>query len=480
MGRILAGVLCLGGIWTMASCTAPPEPEENVGLDQTRPDVLLVTFCTMRADRFGAYGGGELTPTIDALSHEGVVFRNHYTQASFSGTSFASIITGKYPFGHGIYDHPRRLADENVTLAEMFKEAGYATGGFLTHTYLRPKWNYQQGLDTYNGYDLKRLSLDALMSRKAGSARDQVREALLWVDQLDDRPYFIWFQTHLSHYFPQVKPPFVSEEDFGAARAFKRRTEGLTASQRMFSIETLGVLPEEERGYLATYDGAVARSDHLLGELISGLEEMGRFVNTIVLVTADHGETLGEKGLFSTHDSNLLEPTVRIPLVLRLPGGEPGEVRAVTRNIDLTPTLAALAGLDVPADLHGQSLVPLLDGKELNLAAFSETRPKVVERGEFARYRLLIPGIEGKLRSIRRDNYKLTVFPTPDGHELELYDLDLDPSETTNLATELPDVTRRLARELGEWFAGYADTDTSPLELDAEDLESLRALGYID
>ena len=116
----------------------------------------------------------------------------------------------------------------------------------------------------------------------------------------------------------------------------------------------------------------------------------------------------------------------------------------------------------------------------MNLSAFSETRPKVAERGEFDRYRLRVPGIEGKLRSVRRDNYKLTVFPTPEGYELELYDLALDPSESTNLATELPEVARRMATELGEWFAGYADADITPLELEAEDLKSLRALGYID
>ena len=478
--RILAIVLCVGIVWIAAACGAPSAPDKDPSLHEKRPDVLLVTLCTMRADRFGVYGGGELTPTIDALAREGVVFRSHYTQASFSGTSFASIITGKYPFGHGIYDHPRQLDDGHVTLAEMFHEAGYATGGFLTHTYLRPKWNYLQGLEMYNGYDLSRLSVQALSSRKVGNAGDQVREALKWMSGVDDRPYFLWLQIGLSHYYPRVRPPFVSEEGLQAANAFKRRAAELTTSERKFSSDTLGFSEEEKDGYLAVYDGAVARSDYLLSKLISGLEEMDRFANTIVLVTADHGETLGEKGLFSTHDSNLLEPTTHIPLVLRIPGAQPGEIHAVTRNIDLAPTLGSLAGLNLPTDLHGQSLVPLLAGEELVLPAFSETRPRIPERGEFDRYRLLVPGVEGKLRMIRRENYKLTLFPTPDGYELELYDLDLDPDETTNLVTEVPEVARRLAGELEKWFAGYEDADTAPLELDAEDVESLRSLGYID
>lgn len=478
--RVRIVATCLGLQLLVSSCGAPPEHSGRNSTSIDRPDVLLVTFCTMRADRLGAYGGGDLTPTLDGVASEGVVFRKHYTQASFSGSSFASIITGKFAFGHGIYDHPRRLSDELVTLPELFREQGYATGGFLTHTYLRPKWNYHQGLDTYNGYDRNRLGLNALSSRPAGSAGDQVREALKWVSGIGEQPYFIWFQTQLSHYFPEVKPPFVEEEAFRAARAYRNRMAELPPAERMFAFDTLEIAEGETEGYLAAYDAAVAKSDHLLSRLISGLEEMDRFANTIVVVTADHGETLGERELFATHDSNLLEPTIRVPLLIRIPGREPGEVDAVTRSIDLVPTLGDLVGLGVPSDLHGESLVPLLEGEELNLPAFSETRTKVAERGEFERYRLLVPGVEGKIRSIRRENYKLILYPTPDGFDIELFDLELDPEEGTNLAVDLPEVTRRLAGELERWFSGYQDADTAPLELDQKDLESLRALGYVD
>ena len=384
-------------LWVMFACVGPRSSVEQ-GLDEVAgpPDVILVTFCTMRADRFGVYGGRDLTPTIDSLAEQGAVFRNHYTQASFSGASFASIITGRYPSGHGVYDHPRRLDDELVTVAEVFHQAGYATGGFLTHTYLRPKWNYLQGLEVYNGYDRSRLGLKALMSRSVGSPGDQVREALQWADSFGDRPYFLWLQLQLTHHFPQVKPPFVEEKDFEAARGFRRQTEGATNAQRMFAFDELGVTEEQLRGYVAAYDGAVARSDRLLSRILAGLEERGRLNDAIIVITADHGETLGEKGLFATHDSNLLEPTSRIPLVIRVPGLESRRVEAVSRNIDLLPTLVELAGLEPPADLPGTSLVPLLRGEETDLPAFSETRPKVAERGNFDRYRLLVAGVDAE------------------------------------------------------------------------------------
>ena len=171
---------------------------------------------------------------------------------------------------------------------------------------------------------------------------------------------------------------------------------------------------------------------------------------------------------------------MRVPLVIRIPGRESGQVDATTRHIDLMPTLLALAGLEPESELSGQSLIPLLDGRTEDRKAFTETRPKPVERGEFARNRLRVPGVEGKIRSIRRQNYKLIVYPTAEGFETELYDLETDAGETRDLTKDLPEVSEKLLADLEAWFARYQDTEIAPLELDSEDLESLRTLGYID
>lgn len=471
---LLALVLALG----LLACDRAPEDPPESGLVFDRPNILLITYCTMRADRWGVYGGGELTPTIDAVASEGMVFRNHYTQASYSGGSFASIITGKYGFHHGIYDHPRRLDDAHMTLGELFKQAGYATGAFLTHGYIGPKWNYPQGFDRFNAFDLNQVPWSRLPDifrtyRRPG-------EALEWIDEIGEQPYLIWFQSKLTHYFPPTSPRFVSTEDYEVTREFKSRMKGIPNGRIMFDFESLGVSAREREGLLSLYDGAVAETDEILGMLLSGLEERGRLANTVIVITADHGETLGEAGLFFNHDSNVYEPVVRIPLVIQIPGGIPGEISDLTRNIDLLPTLAELAGIEPPREIDGQSLLPLLDGERLDLPVFSETRPLAPERDSYEKYSIRVPGVGGKIRMIRRGDHKLILTPTPEGVDLELYDLAVDPEETTNLAKELPDIARRLGWELEKWFSGYEETDTSPLELDQEDLESLRALGYLD
>ena len=116
----------------------------------------------------------------------------------------------------------------------------------------------------------------------------------------------------------------------------------------------------------------------------------------------------------------------------------------------------------------------------MDLPVFSETRPLAPERDTYEKYSIRVPGVGGKIRMIRRGDHKLILTPSPEGAELELYDLAVDPTETTNLAEDLPDIARRLGWELEKWFSGYEEADTSPLELDEEDLESLRALGYLD
>ena len=262
-------------------------------------------------------------------------------------------------------------------------------------------------------------------------------------------------------------------------QSYRSRVEGVPAARVMFDFETLGVPERETRGVLALYDAAVAQSDENLGHLLRALKRRGRLARTVVVITADHGEALGEGGLHFNHDSNLHEATARVPLVLRIPDADAGEVVTPTRSVDLLPTLAALAGIEAPARVDGANLAPLLEGQPLELPVFAESRPGVVGRDAYSRYPLALPGVAGKIRMIRRGDHKLILTPATDGNRLQLYDLANDPAETTDLAARRPELTRHLVWELESWFSAYREADTSALELDEADLESLRSLGYL-
>ena len=440
-----------------------------------RPNVVLISFCTLRADRLGCYGYPQARTTyLDALAGDGVTFDAHYTQASFSGGSFASILTGRYCCGHTVFDHPMFLPDENVTMAEMLGEAGYRTAAFVEHPIMAPKFNYQQGFEIYNS---------------TGPAEELVRQAAAWIRQHSTERFFLWYQAKPTHFPFEFPPQLIRPVEGGIDPAIWRSPSAGLGSppargRLMFDFESLNYTPRQFASAMAAYDASVSFCDELAGGIISQLADSGLTESTAIIVVSDHGDEHGEHGFYFNHDANLYEPTVRVPLIISLPGGRHagGRVRPVTRNIDLLPTVAELAGVAPPPGVDGLSLLPVLAGEGDPRDAFAESRPFHESRAGLANYRQYIPGIPGKWRMIRRGDYKLICIPAEaDGAAAyELYDLARDPAETNNLAGQLPEVCRDLAQSLDQWFAGYEGTNTTPRRLDEADLDALRSLGYIE
>ncbi len=453
-----------------ADALAPPRTEAS------GPNVVLVTFCTLRADRIGCYGYDRAdTPNFEVLAKGGVVFDAHYTQASFSGGSFASIMTGKYCFEHGVFDHPRRLADEHVTLAELLTAAGYQTAAYITHKFAAAKFNYNQGFGTYS---------------RDRNARQQVEEAARWIAEHADRPFFLWYQAQPGHYPyrgpKHLIPPDAEPIDFTINQ--HNKVYGETARGRgrlMFDFPSLGYTAQQFASMMTLYDVTVAMADRMLGDLGQALKSAGVLDNTLIIATADHGEAHGEHGYYFNHAANLYEPAVRVPLIIRLPQKRLAgrRVAAVTRNIDLLPTIADVVGLEPPANLPGQSLIPMAEGPAPPRDAFAESGLFRDTRAGLPDYRLYVPGVDGKWRMIRRGDYKLICVPgeRDDGQATyELYNLVSDPQETQNLADAEPAVRGELAAALEAWFSAYIGVSTAPADLDPEDLDELRSLGYID
>jgi arylsulfatase A-like enzyme/Flp pilus assembly protein TadD len=384
--------------------------------------VLLVTVDTLRADRLGVYGGSVATPRLDALAREGAVFSSAFAQVPLTLPSHSSILTGTYPTYHGVRDNGRfRLPDRMDTLAELLKAAGYSTAAFVGAFPLDARFGLGQGFDLYDddfGESHGRL---AFAERRA---EDVVAAARRWLTIARSEPTFTWVHLFDPH------APYEAPAPFGNA-------------------------------YPDGYDGEVAYVDHALGALFESVGE-----DTLVVVTADHGEGLGEHGE-STHSLFVYDSTLRVPLILRGPGVAPGAVvKDVALSIDIVPTVLELVG-KAGSCVHcqGRSLVPALEGRSLpTVATYAETYFPRLNLGW------------SELRSSRRGKWKLIAAPEP-----ELYDLDADPGELRNIASAHPGEVRGLEAELAKLEAATAGPDASaasPDVLDSGTLAMLRSLGY--
>ncbi len=406
-----------------ASC-APPGPETPV---YPQANVLLVTIDTLRADRLGVYGHeGAETPRLDAFAASGVRFDQAISPMPMTLPSHTSLMTALDPYQHGVRDNADFEIDEDIVLlAEAFDAAGYDTGAFIAAYVLHSRWGLAPGFDHYDDEGINRID-DLAGESRAERRGDEVLEvALPWLLQTRTAPFFGWVHLYDPH------APYEAPEPWGTR----------------FADEP--------------YDGEVAFVDSLIGELIDELTAAGMMGNTIVMVTADHGEDLedhGEPG----HGIFLYDSTLRVPMILRLPdGANPGTVvEEQVRLIDVGPTLLDLAAIPTPADTAGETMSPLLVGAGAARPAYSET---MYPRWHFGWQ---------ELYALRADGLKYILAPTP-----ELYDLRADAGETTNLAETRTDEADDLRDRLEALGADVDDSARTDVTGDAA--ARLRALGYI-
>jgi arylsulfatase len=437
-----------------------------------RLNVLLITIDTLRADHLGAYGYARPTsPNIDRLAREGVLFRRAVSQWPKTSPSFASLMSGTYGHTHGlIRTTAQRMPDHPLMLAELLKAAGYQTWAAVANVNLARMFNFDQGFDTY---------LESWREEDEQRRTELVtRQGLELLSRASrDRPFFLWL-----HYFDphaRYQPPgpydgmFVGDRHFDPSWQMPFQRE---VRKDLGGIPTTARLGGEERiaYYVAQYDAEIRYVDGQVGLLLAALKERGLDGDTLVILTSDHGESLGEHNYFFEHGRFPYDDCLHVPLIVRLPGRRSGEVRSPVQLIDLLPTVLDLTGLPPDPEAEGKSLRRPLEGGRtggpLWEYAFSES-------GYSRDYQ----------RSITGERYKLIYVPDEADRavmkrsELELYDLQEDPGETRNLAGERPEVAaqlrERLARWIGEGGTGSAAPTAVRIEPEAE--RQLRSLGYI-
>ena len=427
-----------GAAWYLSAARSQTAGEVDLGglpsgVRRDALNVVVITLDTLRADHLSAYGSTLVkTPALDRLAGEGTRFAHAMSSAPLTLPAHSSIFTGRFPPEHGVRDNGGFfLNPDQTTLAEMLKAKGFATGGFIAAFVLDGKWGIDQGFDEYfDDFDISERR-GRSMGNVQRPGNEVVDKALPWIDSVKDSRFFAWIHLYDPH------TPYDPPEPYKT----------------------------EYKGH--PYRGEVAFTDAQVGRIVAFLEERGLLDKTIVAVLGDHGESLGDHGEES-HGFFIYESVTHVPFIVRAPFSKTGArvVADPVRIVDLTPTILDLAGVPVPDGLSGRSLVPLMTGAalEMGLEGYAEAMYPLHHFGW------------SDLRALRSGRYKLIDAPTP-----ELFDIEGDPGETTNIFSERRTVGDGMVARLREIEAAFEQAPTAaPAEdVDPEVRQRLAALGYV-
>jgi tetratricopeptide (TPR) repeat protein len=388
-------------------------------------NVLLISIDTIRPDRLSCYSSEFLkTPQIEALASRGFVFDRAFAHNPTTLPSHANILLGTTPLHHGVRDNSKfKVADRFLTLAEYLKQKGYATGAFIGAFPLDSQFGLSQGFDVYDeSYPSGAVSAFSAPERRAEEVIDA---AIDWISGQRTR----WFSfVHLwdPHTLYLPPEPFLSK--------FKDDP----------------------------YSGEVAYVDAELGRLFDYIETRDLFQNTLIVLTGDHGESLGEHGEL-THSYFAYNSTLWVPLIFVVPNMKSGRIKDNVSHVDIFPTVCDLLGLDNPPQLQGTSVAPLLKGKKIKeMTIYFESLDPYLNRGA------------APLHGFVQGSEKFMDSPIP-----EFYDLEEDFNEEKNLIHKIdPEKYRKKLKDLMDQFSSTS-TETTPSQLDEEALEKLRSLGYV-
>jgi arylsulfatase A-like enzyme len=413
--------------------------------------VIFLDICSARADHFGAYGYKRpTTPNIDAMAGEAAVFENAVSMSSWCLPNYASLFTGHTPEVHGQYVSVpyRGMPSFETTLAQKMRAAGYETAAFSGGIYFMRPWGLDRGFDTY-------VNVFSTTNAAPGTFAQTMPGVMEWLDAKKGKPFFLFLAVDDLHV------PFQSTDP----EMFDPGYEGMVNDPSVRSVPFFrdynsymrGELPKDATNYArvaafaadkdslkhlnAKYDAALHTSDKRVGEFIAYLKKNGFWDSSVFILSADHGEQLGEHALLG-HTEGLYEPITRVPLIMHAPGDAPAmgkRLPQLVERVDMMPTILDLAGINYEdLQLQGKSLAPLLADPALPFRQYAYSSNK-----------RNLPGTADQLideRVIRDSRWKLHWYLYKNGYEL--YDLKNDPLETTDVSSKEPEVLKRLSFEL--------------------------------
>jgi arylsulfatase A-like enzyme len=429
-------------IFAVASCARATTPEAAPPPTKL-PSVIVITLDTTRADRMGFLGSKRgLTPNLDSLARESVVFTRAYSQAPLTPASHSTIFTGTFPQYHQVLTFPIPLSKDLPYLPDILKQHGYSTGAFVASLAVDPHWGtpgFERGYDTYDaGFSWKKYTPETRYQSVERRGGEVVDRALAWLGKQPAGPFFLW--VHLFDAHSPYDPPE----------------------------------PYKTRYAKAPYDGEIAYVDSAIGKFIKELKASGRYDDTVLALTADHGESLGAHGE-DEHGIFLYDETIHVPLVIKLAHGMSAGKRIEDRVelADIMPTLLGVLGIAVPEKVQGQSLLGFLEpGTTAGDAAAKLWR----DRGAYstADYGHIAFAWSPE-ESLRTGKYLYIEAP-----RRELYEDAVDPKSLHNLADSSRAVADTLSSRLKTFQRLTTNTAETPkAQMDEEKMEKLAILGYM-
>lgn len=456
----MAIVAILG--FSLCSCGTPET--DSVPLARGA-NIILIVVDTLRADHLGVYGyPRETSPNIDAFAHDALLFRHAYTPRPKTTPAMASLFTSSPPHVHGVRRIPQALPEAVLYMPEELQRQGYTTAAVVSNSAAGRDFGFARGFDFW---------------KQPGDVGGHVTDtALSRLDSIegskDGRPFFLWVHYLKPHApyqpYPEYHSMFVgdtlwaesqlpfSEHKFGSYRELPQVVNIDGNSNPYY--------------YIAEYDAEIRSVDAEIGRLLGGLRTRGLYDSSIIVLTADHGESLGDHDYYFDHGMLPYDACGRVPLVIRHPGLKPKVVDSPASLLDIFPTLLPVVGLAVPGEAMGIDLFAAAKAGDSERQIFAESGYNVQ------------PQI-----SVRKNGWKLIYNPSKAERKslhmrtYELYNTANDPLEEKNLAGQGLDIERTLARALSNWLASWKDyslPEERAMVISDETMNQLRALGYVE
>jgi len=458
---------------SIIQCSPPKTNELNV---------IIISIDALRSDHISGYGySRQTTPNIDAFLKKSTIFTEAVTTYPKTAASMASMLTGLYPYHHGVRKNAGdKLSKSTNTLPQLLKDYGYTTAAFVSNVVLRAKLcGYNKGFDLYDDtLTSKELNRD-FFERKSD---DMFAATSSWLKKNKDKKFFLW--THFIDPHGPYTPPAPYDTLFKSTDKKPVDMNLIPAYQRLGNNN-------DANSYIDLYDGEIAYMDYNVGQLLKTIDDLGLKNKTIIIFTADHGESLGEHNDYFEHGRRVYESCVRIPLAVNFPGiiPEGRKVNSHVQIIDIFPTILDMLNIRKADEIDGKSLLPVIrENKPVREYAFLES---------FNQYKPpTVPKNIAFYKAIRTPDWKFTVSIDKSGKIVneELFNLKNDPAETKNIAKENNNEKTTMRKEYDKMidsqkknllermlllFGFGKEKKETVKSIEKNDIKALKSLGYV-